>query len=177
LLLVFREDGVGGAEAIERRASLIVAADYAPWMAVVAGNDDLLLQMHHRLEEVVVCSHLVIESIDGQHMFDRVETVVAKVMVDQRGVFLLDARIVVSVIRTASRQDHALYPMAPESQHVMIEELGAIVRVNLQHGERKASQEDEEGVLHHQGATAKHSSTLAPAGGYVDPLDGIDILS
>jgi len=91
---------------------------------VVVLHDLLLGQVHHGLEEIVVDPHLVIESIHGQDLFDRIETVVTKIATDQRRVLLLDARIVVLVIGTASRQDDVSYPMAPEPQQVTVEELG-----------------------------------------------------
>jgi len=56
---------------------LVVAALY-PCRLALNRDHDLLCQVHHRLEEVVVQPHLVVELIDGEGLGDGVELIVAQ---------------------------------------------------------------------------------------------------
>jgi len=56
---------------------LVVAALY-PCRLALNKDHDLLCQVHHRLEEVVVQPHLVVELIDGEGLGDGVELIVAQ---------------------------------------------------------------------------------------------------
>ena len=92
-------------------------------------DDDFLRQAHHRLKEIVVDPHLVIQPVQSQGLGDSVETVVTHIGSYQGVVLLFDEAVVILVIRSAAGQRNALDLLLPEAQQVVIEELRAIALV------------------------------------------------
>jgi len=128
LFSAFLGDGGGFAEAVEGGARLVVAAPYLCRLAL-RRDHDLLCQAHHRLEEVVVHPHLVVELIDGDGLGDGIEPIVAQIGTNQGGVLLFDEAIVVLVVGSAAGELNTLDGVFPEAEQVVIEELAAVALV------------------------------------------------
>ena len=96
-------------------------------------------------------------------MLDRIETRIAQVGTNKRGFLLLHEAVVILVPGPAAREAHTLDGILPEGDEVVIEELAAIVRMDLVHREGQACQHAPEGVFHHQLAAPQSGGTLTPA--------------
>jgi hypothetical protein len=59
----------------------------------------------------------------------------------------------------------------------MIEELAAVVRVDLVHGKGQAAQDALEGIGHHGVAAPQHGHSLTPAGGHGNELQGMHVVA
>ena len=79
-------------------------------------------------------------------MRHRVKAVVAQVSAHEGGVLLLDSGVVVFVKEAAAGKLHSLHNVAPEAQHMLIQEFSPIVRMNLMHAEGQADQETQKSV-------------------------------
>ena len=90
-------NGLRITHAVEGWAGIVVAALDLGELGVVTWDDDLLLQPHDGLEEVVEDPHLVIQGIEGQHLSDGVEALITQVSPHEGAVLLLDSRIVILV--------------------------------------------------------------------------------
>ena len=116
----------------------------------------LLLEMHNGLKEVVVDPHLVVELTEGQGLGNRVESIIAQVGAYEGGVLLFDEAVIVSfgfaqdrfVIGSAAGEMDARHFLFPESLQVVVEELGAVVRVDFEHGEGDPGEDTVATVLH-----------------------------
>ena len=75
LLTVLWENGVGVTQSLEWCLGTIVAASNSGWLAIL-GNELFLDQVHNRLEEIVVDTHVVVELVEGYDLAYRVETIV-----------------------------------------------------------------------------------------------------
>jgi len=65
----------------------------------------------------------------------------------------------------------------PEGTHVVIEELAAVVGVDLQDGEGQTRENARERVSHDQETATQDGSPFAPARSHVDHLDRTDVLT
>ncbi len=148
-LSMVRQDGIRLAKTIKRGARLIVAPFHSCWLTVF--TDHLFSdQVHDGLEEVVVDPHLVVQCIESQYLSNGVDAVIAQVCPHEGAVLLLDPGIVILVERAAAGDGDPLHDVTPEAQHMVIEELAPIVRVNLQHREGQAGQDVAKCVFHDQ---------------------------
>jgi hypothetical protein len=127
---VVRED-VGSTESLKRSAGRAVATPDVRG-AVLSGVGGFLLHAKDGLEEVVVEPHSVIEAVEGSGLGDRVEALMAEVASDEGGVLLLDEAVVVLVERATAGEAEARDSVVPVADEMIIEELTAIVRMDLQ---------------------------------------------
>jgi hypothetical protein len=81
------------------------------------------------------------------------------------------------VVRAGSRQADVVSSFPPELEQVVVEELAAVVRMDLPHTEGQLGQDVAEGILHDQPAAAQHRTAFTPAGGHVYHLEGMHILA
>ena len=128
---MFLDDRICLAEAVEGGSSPVVAVLHSCRLTIITRDNDLLLQPHHWLEEVVVEPRSVVEVVQSQGLGDGVETLVAQVSTNQGRVPLFDEAVVVLVVRSAAGEPHPLDPLLPEAEHVIIEELATVVRMHL----------------------------------------------
>ena len=74
---MFRQDDLGGTQTVERGTCLIVASHHPRGLSRLA-NHLLFLQVHHRLEEVVIDLHLFEELVGDQRLCDGVQPVIPR---------------------------------------------------------------------------------------------------
>jgi len=170
-------DGVGLAEAVERDAGVVIAPPGAGGVVLGGGKEYLVHQVHDGPEEVVVEPHLVVEVVEGEGLLDGVQPFMAQESADEGGVLLLDVGVVVFVEGAAAGEVDMRGLFFPEAQEMVVEELAAVVGVDLQEREGEAGQDLTEAVLHDAVAAAQDGDPFAPAGGDVDHLGGADILA
>jgi hypothetical protein len=65
--------------------------------------------------------------------------------------------------------------VSPIGHQEVVEELAAVVGVDLQQGERQTGQDASEGIPHDQVAASQDGLPLAPPGGDVHQLEGVDV--
>jgi hypothetical protein len=109
----------GGAEALEGSARLVEAALHTPG-AICGRGHSLLAETDHRLEQVVVEPHFVVELIEQQGLGHGVETLVAEEGSDLGKVLLFDETVVVLVKRAAAGEFDALGSLSPEADEVVV---------------------------------------------------------
>ena len=114
-------------------------------MAVAGGDDDLLCQAHDGLEEVVVAAHLLVELMEQLCLGHGVQAFMAQISADQGAVLLLHEGVVVLVIGSGSGQLYVASSLSPEAQQVVVEELTAVVGMDLLDFEGQLSENVAEG--------------------------------
>jgi hypothetical protein len=75
---IFKGDGVGVAQAVERGLSLVIAT-FDTGRALLDRDDDLLSQMHDGLEEIVIEPHLVVEHVKDLGVLHGIQAIAAQV--------------------------------------------------------------------------------------------------
>jgi hypothetical protein len=137
-------------------------------------HSGLLLESHDGLKEVVVETHKLVEVVDGPSLSDGIVTPVSQVSTNQGEVLLLHEARIVLAPRAIAREANVGDQVWPEAEHMPIEELGAIVEMDLLDGKGQAVAENTEGVHHDRTALAQNGASFAPAGGHIDHLEGVD---
>ena len=95
------------------------------------GEDSLGGHAQDGLEEVVIEPHLVVEAVEEACLGHSVESCVAQVGADEGGILLLDEAVVILVKGSGARDLDAFDDVPPQAKKVVIEELAAVVGVDL----------------------------------------------
>lgn len=105
-------------------------------------------QVQYGLEEVVVGPHLVVEGVEHPTLRRSVQPFVAQVGSHQCVILLLDDAVIILAVGPAPAQLQADDLLAPEPDHVIIEELAAVIGVQLEDRERQAVQDAPKASFH-----------------------------
>jgi len=165
------QDG-GGAQAVEGRLGAVIGAGQG-----AVGSATLVLQAHNGVEEVVQEPHAVVDLIEQVGLGDGVQPGEADVAADEGAVLLLDEGVVILAERAGAGKGQAGNRLLPVGEQEAIEELVAIIRMQLDDGERQAGQDAGKAILHDGVAPPQDGHPLAPAGSNVDQLQGVDVLA
>jgi hypothetical protein len=101
----------------------------------------------------------------------------AEVGTDERAVLLFDETVIILLVGSGAGEGDVAGSLGPESEQVGIEELTAVVRMDLADGEGQMVEDMAEGITHDQPGATQDSTTLTPAGSDVDHLEGMDIVT
>jgi hypothetical protein len=88
-------------------------------------------------------------------------------------VFLFDMGVIVFVVSTASGELDGLFSLGKVSQEVVIEKLGAVVRIEAKQGERQGSFDIFDLFQDVSFSFTPDGSLFGPAGGDIDAVQGV----
>jgi hypothetical protein len=129
------------------------------------------------LKEVVEEPQAIIEAAQDIQMSLGIEAAIADISPDQAVVVLFGEAVVVFLKGAAARESQLWEFLVPLLDQELVEELGIIIGVDLQHLERQASEEKIETIGDHPKAAPEYGHELAPAGGNIEHLEAVDIFS
>ena len=115
--------------------------------------------------------------VDGMNLGHGIEAAIAEIGANQGVVLLLDEARVILAPRAVARESDLRVQTRPEAQQVGVEELGAVVGMDLADGEGQTVVKHLEGIVHDHAPAAQHGIAFAPAGGDIDHLQRVDVVS
>src|SRR6266566_1278322 len=136
---------------------------------------NLLLQMHHGLEEIVIEPHLLIERVHGFDLFRGIQSDGSEILAHQRRILLLHEAIVIFLKGTAATKRQARDGLSPEAHQVLIEEFRTIIRMQFLHPKGQPLQNPTEAAFHCLLRSSQNRHPLAPSRCHIDQLQGMRI--
>src|SRR6266566_9915300 len=167
--LLLRRKRCGGQQALIGRLSLIPMAHH------VIGLRDLLLQMHHRLKEVVIEPHLVIEHIHRLELISSIEADRPEILANQACILLLHKAVIVLLIWTTAAECQASDRLPPEAHEMMIEKFGTVIRMQFLDGKWQPLQNAAKTIFHGLLPSSLHGHTFTPSSCHIDHLQAMNI--
>ena len=133
--------------------------------------------MHHGLEQVVVEPHPLIEGVACCDLLRSIQAQFAQILPHQGVIFLLHIAVIILLVRAAARELDSCDFLFPEPHQMRIEELRPIIGMQLFDRKGQPLEHLIEGRFHRLLPSSQEHHALTPAGGYIDQLQGVSILS